>query len=47
MTTTALEAYGSNDDHNSDNRIKINDDNKNVKVPPVTIMMAVTVNINK
>ena len=35
---------GSNADDNNDNRIKINDDNKNVRVPPVTIMMAVTMN---
>ena len=38
---------GSKGDDNNNNRIKINDDNKNVTVPPVTIMMAVTMNINK
>ena len=38
---------GSNGDDNNDNRIKIDDDNKNVTVPLVTLMMAVTMNINK
>ena len=42
-----IRSNGSNGEDNNDNRIKINDDNKNVTVPPVTIMMAVTMNINK